>query len=75
MGIPAIGSKGCGIEDAINNYNSGILINPKNKKEIVEALRLIMENNNTYRGNALKWANCFKWDIVIQKYLNLLNNE
>ena len=27
LGIPAIGALGCGIEDAIENYSSGILIN------------------------------------------------
>jgi phosphatidylinositol alpha-1,6-mannosyltransferase len=72
LGIPAIGAKGCGIEDAMQNYKSGILINPKEEQEIVEAFQTIMENINSYQTNASQWARRFAWDKVILDYVKLI---
>jgi phosphatidylinositol alpha-1,6-mannosyltransferase len=73
FGIPTIGSKKCGIEDAIDNYKSGILINHDNSLEFKEALVEIMYNKKRYRENAVSWAKAHSWDNIIGKYLKVLN--
>ena len=72
IGIPAIGSLGCGIEDAIDNGVSGKLINPKDPNEFADALEEILNNYETYSQNAITWSQDFKWDKVIKLYLDIL---
>ena len=72
IGIPAIGSLGCGIEDAIDNGVSGKLINPKDPNEFADALDEILNNYETYSQNAITWSQDFKWDKVIKLYLDIL---
>lgn len=72
IGIPAIGSLGCGIEDAIDNGVSGKLINPKDPNEFADALEEILNNYETYFQNAITWSQDFKWDKVIKLYLDIL---
>ncbi len=72
LGIPAIGSKGCGIEDAINHDESGILINPKDDKALLRAINSILNNNEDYRRNALNWAHQFNWSTIVKSYLYIL---
>src|SRR5690606_39827613 len=71
LGIPAIGAKGCGIEDAINNYKSGIVINPKENLEIVDAIDTILNNMDSYKTKTLEWASSFSWNKIILDYLKL----
>ncbi|MEZ4824449.1 MAG: glycosyltransferase [Ignavibacteria bacterium] len=44
FGLPAIGSKNSGLEDSINNGVSGILVDPKDPAEILDAVKTISEN-------------------------------
>ncbi len=74
LGLPAIGSTNSGIVDAISEGYSGRLVHPHNPDEILNALQDIMANYNTYSQNALEWAGRFEWKIVIEKYINLIDN-
>ena len=74
LGIPAIGSLGCGIEDAIDDGVSGKLINPKDPKQFAEALEEILNNYETYSQKAKKWSQDFTWEKVIKSYLKILEN-
>lgn len=71
LGIPAIGAKGCGIEDAISNFKSGIVINPKENLEIVDAIDTILNNMDSYKTKTLEWASSFSWNKIILDYLKL----
>lgn len=73
LGIPSIGAKNCGIEDAIQNNKSGILVNNKNKDEIVRAIETILEDYPNYVIRSKKWALSFTWDKVIKKYIKTLD--
>lgn len=75
QGIPAIGAKGCGIEDAINNGYSGKLIENNNSLECKEALQEILNNYKVYSEGAKKWSQNFTWDKIIQSYLAILTDE
>ena len=74
LGIPAIGSTDCGIEDAISNFKSGILIPYDSSEELFKAIQTITKNFDNYSKNALSWAESHKWDFVIKDYIELINS-
>ena len=73
FGLPAIGSQNSGISDAIKHNYSGKLVNPKNDIEILEALTEIIENHQKFSDQAKIWSLNFDWDIVIKKYLKIID--
>lgn len=72
LGIPALGSRNTGIEDAISDYYSGILVDNKNLEEINNAIELILNNYEFYSTNALNWSRNFVWSKIITKYEKLV---
>ncbi|MEH6764536.1 MAG: glycosyltransferase family 4 protein [Aequorivita antarctica] len=72
LGIPAIGSLGCGIEDAIMDGSSGKLVNNKDSKQLANALEEILNNYGTYSQKAKNWSTDFTWEKVIGLYLDVL---
>ena len=72
MGLPAIGSINTGIEDAISNHTSGVLVNSNNVEEIDNAVGEILENYSRYSKNAKEWSGKFNWNKVIEQYIQLL---
>lgn len=72
LGVPAIGSFDCGIEDAINNGISGKLINNKNINQLADALEEILNNYDLYSQGAKSWSQNYTWEKVIKKYLTIL---
>jgi len=73
LGIPAIGSQKTGLEDAIKNNETGILVDPKNISEITGAIEKIWNDYGFFSNNAKKWAQDHDWKIIIRKYIELLN--
>ncbi|MDP3312595.1 glycosyltransferase family 4 protein [Lutibacter sp.] len=73
LGLPAIGSRNCGIEDAILHENSGLLVTAENSEEFCKAVQLIWNDLSNYKNNAMKWSNQFKWEKIIHQYLKLIN--
>ena len=74
LGIPAIGAANCGIEDAISNFKSGILVSYDSCDEFTKAIQTIMENYDDYSKNALSWAESHKWNQIIKDYIELINS-
>ena len=72
LGVPAIGSKGCGIEDAIHSKVSGELVAYDSAKQVTEALDRILSNKLQYQNGAKKWAAQHDWSNLIQQYIALL---
>ncbi|WP_047547840.1 glycosyltransferase family 4 protein [Psychroserpens sp. Hel_I_66] len=72
IGVPAIGAKGCGIEDAISNNKSGILIDLNNTKEFIKAIKTILDSKIIYQKEAENWAKKHDWTFIIEKYISLL---
>lgn len=73
LGLPAIGSVNCGIEDAIKNKFSGILVDPKKTTEIVLAIEEIIHDYERYSCQATKWSKEFTWEKVINNYIEILD--
>lgn len=74
LGLPAIGSINTGIEDAISEGYSGKLVHPHQPEAVLNALLNIMTNYKIYSQNAVEWAGRFEWKVVIEKYINLIDN-
>ncbi|MFK7831971.1 MAG: glycosyltransferase family 4 protein [Winogradskyella sp.] len=72
MGVAAIGATGCGIEDAINDGKSGILIDANNTKEFSDGVTEILKNASKFKTEAKTWANTHDWSHVIKRYQELL---
>lgn len=74
-GLPAIGSIGCGIEDAIRDGFSGKLVDAHNPQMVLEALREILENYPSYAQNARSWAAEFTWEKRGQAYVQWIEQS
>jgi len=72
MGVPAVGSKGSGIEDAIEDRVSGYLVNPLQPKEVADAIEDIMKKEAYYRHGSQKHAESYTWDSVVLAYIKAL---
>lgn len=75
IGIPAIGSLGCGIEDAIKEGVSGKLINNKDPEQFILALKDILAHYDTYSKQSKLWSRNFTWEKVIKDYLKVFNEQ
>ena len=73
IGLPAIGSIGCGIEDAIYDGLNGRLVDPSDQGAINEAIQDILKNYERYVSEAKSWALQFEWDKTIQRYLDIID--
>lgn len=74
LGIPAIGSKGTGVEQAIQDGVSGVLINGRSDDELVEAVLRIMSNYSVFSNNAKLWAKVHDWDTIGKEYIGIMKN-
>ena len=72
FGLPAIGSLNCGIEDAIKNNKSGILINQNITEDFKNAINEVITRNKEFEFEAKSWALKHTWNIVIQQYIEYL---
>lgn len=72
LGLPAIGSKNCGIEDAIVDGYSGRLVDPHQPKEVAEAVQDIINRYDEYTTQAHLHIKKFDWQIIGDTYLKAL---
>lgn len=68
LGLPAIGSKESGIEDAIKHGVSGQLVDPLDPKHVLDGIDKICSDYTAYSENALTWSQGFRWETVVEKY-------
>ncbi|MDX1462855.1 MAG: glycosyltransferase family 4 protein [Marinirhabdus sp.] len=73
LGVPAIGAKGCGIEDAIETGYSGELVRYDNIEAIVEAVDRILKQYARFSEGAESWSKKFTWNQIIKQYIAILN--
>jgi len=75
MGVPAIGSKGCGIDDAISEGQSGKLIDPTNANAFIDALTAILSDYERYRAEAKAWAAQHDWSKIVKRYVEVIESK
>ncbi len=69
-GMPAIGSKGTGIEDAIDNGKTGILVDAHNPQEIANALDAILKMDRSLLATQCKdWAKQHDWNQLAKQLI------
>jgi phosphatidylinositol alpha-1,6-mannosyltransferase len=71
MGIPVIGSKNSGMEDAIENGFNGFLIDTKNPQEIAETIKILLSDDKKARKMGLNGYTRakakFTWKITVEQ--------
>jgi phosphatidylinositol alpha-1,6-mannosyltransferase len=72
LGIPSIGSKYSGIEDAIQHGVSGMLIDPADGKGFKTAITEVLNHKTTYRQGAFAWAKQHEWSSICNQYIALV---
>lgn len=72
MGVPAIGAFGSGVEDAIAHGQSGRLVSLDDGRTLIDAIGIILENQQVYKKEARNWAKAHDWDVIIKQYMLLL---
>ena len=67
-GVPAIGAKKSGLEDAIKKHYNGELVNPNNIEEVIAAIKNIFKDYNKYFLRSKAYAIDNKWDTKMNQY-------
>lgn len=76
FGIPAVGSRNCGIEDAIINGSTGYLTEERNPKDIAEKIQLILTDNHAnFQKSARTFSRRFSWETMTQHYIKAYNDS
>jgi phosphatidylinositol alpha-1,6-mannosyltransferase len=71
FGVPSVGSKQTGIEDAISDGDSGILVAQKDHDGIKDAIVRLVEDREHFKKGAKRWAEQFSWDRTAEHILQL----
>lgn len=74
-GLPSIASNKGGTADAVADKFSGRLVNVTGKKEIVAALKEIVNNYDRFSTNAIQWAKEHDWKLIIKKYVAIIEHH
>lgn len=69
-GKPVIGSRNCGIEDALENGYNGYLVEQGSPRDIQEKLEKILSAGvENFKGRSQEFASRFSWDKTVDEYL------
>ena len=75
FGVPALGSKQTGIEDAIVQKKTGVLVDPYSNEEILSGIDLLLGQKKYLSQNAVVWALEHNWSQISDRYLKAIINE
>lgn len=69
LGIPALGSKGCGIEDAIKDGVSGFLVDGTDGSAFVSRIDTLLSHHQRFKQGAEWWAKKHDWNEIVKQYM------
>ena len=69
FGKPVVGSRDCGIEDALRDGFNGFLTNQSNHKDIALKIKKSLNNKRKLGSNSIEFVRSFSWDKTIGTYL------
>ena len=72
LGIPAIGSSGSGLEDAIKNQLTGFLVASNEPEAFLEAIDNILKNQESFSQASIAWAERHQWQVIIKPYMDII---
>jgi glycosyltransferase involved in cell wall biosynthesis len=76
-GVPAIGSRDCGNEDAIRHGHSGYLVEQGNIDQLTSAMAALLRSEvdwDRMSGNAVELARSMAWERTAAAYAKLYDN-
>ena len=71
-GLPVIGAKFCGVEDAVDDGNSGYLVDGNNIDEICNAVVKCIEEKDRLAASSKLWAEKHQWKEIVKMYEALI---
>lgn len=71
-GLPVIGAKYCGVEDAVSHGISGLLVDGNDINEICEAVKYCIDHGCELSEGAHKWAQQHQWKEIVKEFEVLL---
>ena len=74
-GIPSLAGKDGGASDAIENGKTGLICDGNNLDDIYSSLNSMIENKRhlEFGKNAKEYASKFQWNIILEKYKEIIN--
>ncbi|WP_417214737.1 glycosyltransferase family 4 protein [Bizionia sp.] len=73
LGVPAIGSKNCGIEDAIHDGVSGFLVDRRDASAFNRYISCVLAGPAPYKKQARAWAEQHDWNQIIKRYIAFIS--
>ncbi|GGI58026.1 glycosyltransferase family 4 protein [Winogradskyella haliclonae] len=74
FGLPTIGAKGCGIEDAVSHGKSGLLVNGHKTQEFIDAVTTILDDKSRFEEAAKSWSELHQWQYIIKRYIDFIDS-
>lgn len=74
LGIPAIGALGSGVEEAVRDGHSGILVEPHDQLAFKQALETLLQNREHFKQGALDWASQHDWKRIVKTYQQVVED-
>lgn len=72
-GLPVVGAKHCGVEDAVSEGSSGYLVDGNNVEEISQAVINAIENREYLSSRSKQWAEVHDWKLIVKQYISLIS--
>ena len=73
FGKPVVGSRDCGIEDAIKDGFNGYLANQGDTDDIFNKIDYALKNKSILGLNSLEFVKSFSWDKTVSRYITFYN--
>jgi phosphatidylinositol alpha-1,6-mannosyltransferase len=71
-GLPVVGARYCGVEEAVSHKNSGYLVDGNEAEEILEGITYCLNHKDELDQNSRDWAKRHQWDEIVKQYLEVL---
>jgi phosphatidylinositol alpha-1,6-mannosyltransferase len=75
FGVPVIGSKGTGVEEAVKDGFSGKLVDASDPNQILDAIDYILKNKDHFEKESKKWARENHWDELGKRFAEIIDNN
>lgn len=73
-GLPVVGSKGCGVDDAVEDGQNGILVPTRDPDDFADAIEKILSDTDLKRRmseRSLAFARASQWQARIARYVDI----
>lgn len=75
FGVPAVGSRDSGIEDAIQDGRTGYLTRQGDTEDIAQKIEKVLQNRSIFSEQARHFAESFSWQKTIETYIQYYGNK